>query len=575
MSKNKSSSTVITNPAEGVLMIRRKASQASQASQPSASVSNDKTTMPILLKNHAWVAPWVIRVSGGLIGPTLNLLKDIEDIFGSNPALAFLRITEGMNNDNKDDELLHTYQRTLHVFIEAKESLDARDLALNYVVRQAVSASQGVCRFCGYKLEKKDLRDEKQHQLYPFLPRLTEVKMSEYRSSSITLCMSCAAAEWQKGQAARDLETDVFGNIFDLEDVDFEEEEEENDDDDDDTLKETTDDVAEITDDAINKVVMFSNEAVDALLAANTEGPRDQVYRIKSLVKKLKATSNTKELAVIPENWRDYCLDLAKKFPNFEDVIRFIRDQMSLSTMGDGVLRLPPLLLLGPPGIGKTEFALTISEDLKTQLEVINLSSAQSGSTLTGSEAFWGNTQPGMLFNTLTLGEKANPIILLDEIDKAKGHNGYDPLAALYNLLELRQARKFQDLSFPELTLDASHVIWMATANSMESVNSPIIDRFSVFTIENPTPAQTRDIAANQYQRFINNHPSGGAFEPVIRDDVLNELGNYHPRRVGKILKQAFGDAAFNARNYLTVDDIKRCDTGEKKSVGMGFLTNI
>ena len=299
MSKNKSSSTVITNPAEGVLMIRRK------ASQPSASVSNDKTTLPILLKNHAWVAPWVIRVSGGLIGPTLNLLKDIEDIFGSNPALAFLRITEGMNNDNKDDELLNTYQRTLHVFIEAKESLDARDLALNYVVRQAVSASQGVCRFCGYKLEKKDLRDEKQHQLYPFLPRLTEVKMSEYRSSSITLCMSCAAAEWQKGQAARDLETDVFGNIFDLEDVDFEEEEEENDDDDDDTLKETTDDVAEITDDAINKVVMFSNEAVDALLAANTEGPRDQVYRIKSLVKKLKATSNTKELAVIPENWRD------------------------------------------------------------------------------------------------------------------------------------------------------------------------------------------------------------------------------------------------------------------------------
>ena len=164
---------------------------------------------------------------------------------------------------------------------------------------------------------------------------------------------------------------------------------------------------------------------------------------------------------------------------------------------------------------------------------------------------------------------------MLDEIDKAKGSNGYDPLAALYNLLELRQARKFKDLSVPELTLDASHVIWMATANSMESVNSPIIDRFSVFTIENPTPAQTRDIAANQYQRFINNHPSGGAFEPVIRDDVLNELGNYHPRRVGKILKQAFGDAAFNARNYLTVDDIKRCDTGEKKSVGMGFLTNI
>jgi ATP-dependent Lon protease len=387
--------------------------------------------------------------------------------------------------------------------------------------------------------------------------------------------MSCAAAEWQEDQAMQALEAEVFDDVVDFDGMNIEFEDEDNCDDDDDTSEDATDEDKEIIDDTDNKVVMFATDAVDALLAANTEGPRDQVSRIKMLVKKLKATSNTKELAMIPENWRDYCCDLAKKFPNFEVVIHFIRDQLSLSALGDGVLRLPPLLLLGPPGIGKTEFALTIADDFKTKLEIIDISSSQTGSTLTGSEAFWGNSQPGMLFNTLTLGEKANPIILLDEIDKARGSSGYDPLAALYNLLEPRQARQFHDLSVPELTLDASHVIWMATANCMESVNSPIIDRFTVFTIDNPTPAQSRDIAANQYQRFINNHPCGGAFESTIRADVLNELGKYHPRRVRKILEQAFGEAAFNCRNYLIVDDITTCEAGEKKRDGMGFLTDI
>lgn len=538
----------------------------------SNSTINDDRVMSTLLINHKWLTPWVIRVSQGLTRTVADLLTDVEDILGVNPTIAYLRITEEIINDG--DQLLETYQRKLLVFIQSKDPVEARDQALVHAVRHAIIASQEVCRHCGDKLQQKDLHDEAQRQLYPFLPTLSEAIISGYRSSYFRICMSCAADEWKERQELNPVESNIIEGNVDFDDMEIDGDD---DDVDDDTPENAPDGAEEITDNVIKKVVMFNTDEVDALLEANTDASRDQVSRIKGLVKKLKATSNTKELAMIPECWRDYCCDLSEKFPNFASVIRFIRDQLSLSALGDGVLRLPPLLLLGPPGIGKTEFALTIADDFKTKLQIVDISSSQTGSTLTGSEAYWGNSQPGMLFNTLTLGVKANPIILLDEIDKARASNGYDPLAALYNLLEARQARQFHDLSFPEITLDASHVIWIATANNVESVNSAIIDRFSVFLIETPTEDQSRQIADHQYQRFISNHPSGDAFEPNIRIDVLNKLAKYHPRRVRKILEQAFAGAAFNCRNYLIVDDISSaaCTSGEKKTTGMGFLTDI
>jgi ATP-dependent Lon protease len=178
-----------------------------------------------------------------------------------------------------------------------------------------------------------------------------------------------------------------------------------------------------------------------------------------------------------------------------------------------------------------------------------------------------------MLFNELVLGSVANPIIMLDELDKAKGSTGYDPLCALHALLEPRQAQSFHDLSFPNIIVDASHVIWIASANSIDSIDAPILDRFTVFNIADPDAAQMITIVHSQYQRFIDKHPSGGVFEKTIRDDVLEELCTHHPRKVRKLLEQAFGLAAFDKRNYLKVQDIIDSDVSKKrKKRGIGFV---
>lgn len=326
---------------------------------------------------------------------------------------------------------------------------------------------------------------------------------------------------------------------------------------------------------ASNYITVFNSNEVEKLAIAYTDSTRDQANRIKGLVKKIRASSQQKELVGIPEGWRDYCEDLERKFPNFAEIVAFVRNQLALSSKptGDGVLRLPPFMLVGGPGIGKTEFALTIATDFKTTFELIDISSAQTGSPLAGSEAYWGNSQPGMLFNTLVFGDVANPIIMLDEVDKAYGRRGeYDPLSALHQLLEPRQARNFHDLSVVELTIDASHVIWIATANKIEELTGPIIDRFTIFNVEDPSKEQMPAIVATQYQRFIDKHPSGAFFERTIRDEVLAELCEYHPRKVRKILDLAFGLAAYDGREYLTVKDIRAGDVGDKRRPGIGFI---
>ncbi|MGZ5001422.1 MAG: AAA family ATPase [Methylomonas sp.] len=548
------------------------------------------STRQTILETHPWASRWVINISSGLVTIVNDLLADFEDILGRPPELAFLRITDEPDGNGRSD-LACLYQRKLRVFAQAKKAIDARDQALLHVIRNAVQASQTTCCVCGNELETHDIIDEKERRAYPFLPKVPFTGNGLF-IGSIPVCMRCAEIKWleerQKeedelaalpasadradlpdGKNPLDKITRVANKIkAEIEYDEFDEDDVE----DDEWVEDHDDETAAIA--APPRVAVFDLKEVDQLERAYADATKDQANRIKGLVKKIRNTSAHKLLVTIPEHWRDYCEDLTERFPNFAEVTAFIRNQLALSEAGDQVLRIPPFLLVGGPGIDKTEYALTIASDFRTKLTVIDVSNAQTGSALTGSESFWSNSQPGRLFNALVMGEMANPIIMLDEIDKARpGNSDYKPLAALHQLLEPRQAKEFHDLSVPELTIDASQVLWMATANNLDALEQPIIDRFTVFHISDPSSEQMPAIVSNQYKRFIEKHPSGQVFEDAIRDDVLTELCKHHPRKVRKLLEQSFGLAAFDKRSYLTVADIKASDTGAgRKKAGIGFL---
>ena len=158
------------------------------------------------------------------------------------------------------------------------------------------------------------------------------------------------------------------------------------------------------------------------------------------------------------------------------------------------------MLLLGEPGLGKTYFAKRLAHVLATGFEFVSMSSLTAGWVLTGASAQWHNARPGKVAQTLIEGEYANPVVVLDEVDKAGGDARYDPMGALYGLLERDTATHFKD-EYIDVDIDASHILWVATANDESSIPEPILNRMNVYAIERPDADGSRADRARRVSR--------------------------------------------------------------------------
>jgi ATP-dependent Lon protease len=146
---------------------------------------------------------------------------------------------------------------------------------------------------------------------------------------------------------------------------------------------------------------------------------------------------------------------LADELPNFDEVLQDLRKQLALCMESEDPLQIAPMLLLGDPGIGKTHFAKRLAGALGTGYEFVSMSSLTAGWVLSGASSQWKGARPGKIFETLVDGAYANPVMVVDEIDKARGEHAYDPLGALYSLLENDTAGTFTD-EFAEVSIDRS-----------------------------------------------------------------------------------------------------------------------
>ena len=141
------------------------------------------------------------------------------------------------------------------------------------------------------------------------------------------------------------------------------------------------------------------------------------------------------------------------------------------------------------------------------------MSSLTAGWVLSGASSQWKGARPGKVFETLVDGQYANPVMVVDEIDKAGGEHAYDPLGALYSLLEHDTAGAFTD-EFAEVPIDASQVIWVATANDGRAIPEPILNRMNVYEVQAPDRDAARHIAARLYRCIRADHDWGQRFEP-------------------------------------------------------------
>src|SRR5688572_7723521 len=257
---------------------------------------------------------------------------------------------------------------------------------------------------------------------------------------------------------------------------------------------------------------------------------------------------------------------LFAELPNFTAVLADIRKHLALCIDSNDSVELPPMLLLGEPGIGKTHFARKVAEMLGTGFGFVPMSSLTAGWVLSGASSQWKNAKPGKVFDTFLNGDYANPVIVVDELDKASSDGQYDPLGALYELLEIQTATRFID-EFVELPIDASGAVWLATANDAAQIPEPLLNRLAVYEIEAPDATGALRIAGAIYSELRNAHDWGRQYPESLSPAALEKLSSVPPREMRRALQAAFGTAKLDGRSEVQADDIAD-PRGRKQRIG-------
>ncbi len=236
--------------------------------------------------------------------------------------------------------------------------------------------------------------------------------------------------------------------------------------------------------------------------------------------------------------------------PNFGEAVDYVLGEEILARQrGDALCGLR-LLLHGGAGVGKTDFSLTLAKLLAVPAEVISFSAAQAAAYLAGSEQYWGNTQPGIVFKQLVQGTHANPLFVLDELEKTTDRWG-DPLGALYQLLESKSAVIFCDKSVPWLPVDASRANWIATANDPEQLHPAIRSRFVEIEVTSPPEEALRHLVQRLYSNLLAEFALGERFPKELTAVQTTTLLAGSIRDTKRILRSALAQALRSGSDEL------------------------
>ena len=243
-----------------------------------------------------------------------------------------------------------------------------------------------------------------------------------------------------------------------------------------------------------------------------------------------------------------------------EDAKNRIIEYMAVKSISESV-NSPIICLVGPPGVGKTTFAESISLSLNRKFVKISLGGMSDSSELIGHRRAYIGSNPGKIVTSLIKCGSNNPVFLLDEVDKLKKDYKGDPASTLLDILDVSQNKRFVD-TYVDEELDLSNVLFILTANDISSIPIALLDRLEIINLSGYTEQEKIYICENYIiPNLIKKH---GLRSNVLRfekdaiiriiNDYTNEAGVRELERcISKIIRKVITEHIKSSRKIISV----------------------